>query len=201
MKKHTLQSQKGFTLVETLVAILILTMTVGALLTLAAGGFFSVRYARNQIVADALAQESLEYLRNSRDTAIAQGVPWGGWVESLTVDEDGNPQGYGSDRGCFSKNGCIVDPYTRLAKLRECREECENILFYERIGFYGYETEYPDPVAGNEAYRTSFIRTVTAAFSEADPDNQVIITARLTWLNGTNSKTISQSMILTNWTP
>jgi type II secretory pathway pseudopilin PulG len=200
MKKHTKQLQKGFTLVETLVAILILTMTVGALLSLAAGGFFSVRYARNQIVGDNLLQESLEYLRNNRDTSFAQGMTWTDWLATLNVDENGQGVGYGSNTGCFSDEGCIVDPYTKDAKIRACQDPCDTILFYPNVGFYGYESSYPDPVGGEDAIETSFVRTITAVESENDPD-QIIVTAKIQWLNGTNPKTVSQSMVLTNWVP
>jgi type II secretory pathway pseudopilin PulG len=200
MKYNTPQSQKGFTLVETLVAILILTMTVGALLSLAAGGFFSVRYARNQIVGDNLLQESLEYIRNSRDTAVAQGVLWNDWLATLNVDENGQVQGYGSNTGCFGSNGCIIDPYTLDAKIRACSKYCDTILSYPTVGFYGYESTYPDPIGGQEFVATSFVRTITAVESRSDPD-QIIVTAKINWLNGTNPKTVSQSMILTNWIP
>lgn len=75
---NSMKKQQGFTLIETLIAVFILTLTIGGLLTLAANGYFSVRYARNQIVANNLLQESLEYIRNSRDLLfrLAQtGIP------------------------------------------------------------------------------------------------------------------------------
>ena len=193
--KQLPHNQNGFTLVETLVAILILSMTVGALLTLAAGGFFSVRYARNDIVANNLAQESLEYLRNSRDTLIAQGGTWDEWKNLLTADESGSITGdFG--RGCFSDTGCIVDPYTVDPAIRECRDQCENITYFSSHGFYGYEVEYT--LIDGERYPTTYIRKIYA--TETDP-NQVIVTAQMTWLNGTSTKTTSQSTMLTKWTP
>ena len=49
---HTKSSlNKGFTLVETLLAVLILAGCIAALTELVSSGFFSVRYAKNQIIA------------------------------------------------------------------------------------------------------------------------------------------------------
>lgn len=92
--------QKGFTLIETLVAILILSITMGSLMSLAAGGFYSVRYARNQIAANALMQETLEFVCNSRDSGKIQGLSWEQWRQKFYVDQSGVQTGNPSS-GCF----------------------------------------------------------------------------------------------------
>jgi prepilin-type N-terminal cleavage/methylation domain-containing protein len=195
---HT-QQQRGFTLIETIVAIFILTMTIGALLTLTAGGFYSVRYARNQIVADYLAQESLEFIRNSRDTQIIEGYTWDDWKTLLNVDEFGSKISNGSyDTGCYSKEGCIVDPYTIDAKIVKCVSECDPLIFYGNSGFYGYKKKYPDVIDTGTEAQTTFVRKVTASEADSSKD-QIIITVSISWLNGTNPKTVSQSTLITNW--
>lgn len=195
------KNQKGFTLVETIVAIFILTMTIGALLTLTAGGFYSVRYARNQIVADYLAQESLEYIRNTRDTARIESVTWDDWKTTYNVNNGGQPvQGGSYNRGCFSEEGCTVDPYTIDPKIVECNGECSPILFYPDSGFYGYETRYPSDINTDNPVETTFVRTIAMQESENSPD-QVIVTVTVSWLNGTHPKTVRQSTLITNWQP
>lgn len=190
----------GFTLIETLIAVLILTISIGGLLSLAAGGFFSVRYSRNQIVANNLLQESLEYIRNSRDTAFIQGTSWEDWQTTvLSVDIDGSATGTGSD-GCLGSFGCYVDPYTTKFEIKECPNgRCPEILYYPDNSFYGYGDQYPFPL-GTAPFVTSFVRKITIVPSATSSD-QLIVTGTMSWLNGSTPKTITQKMLITNWRP
>lgn len=186
----------GFTLIETIVAIFILSLSIGALLTLTTGGIFSVRYARNQIVADNLLQESLEYIHNSRDTALQRGQTWNQWLGSLYVNSVGTvqmPFDLSNPRGCFTTNGCVVDPYVSRP-IRECAGSCQPIQFYPDYGFYGYDSFYPFGQASSII--TSYVRKITARLTAA---GELVVTAEITWKNGSATKTIEQSMILTDW--
>jgi prepilin-type N-terminal cleavage/methylation domain-containing protein len=193
-----MNKQRGFTLIETLIAIFLLTLTVGALLQLAAGGFYSVRYSRNQLVATALLQESLEYMHNSRDDANQAGVDWQSWLSSFSVNENGTPLG-GTTQGCFGSNGCTVDPYAVAARVRACTGICPSVTFFTSPGLYGYSTStYPpfngQTVSGGTA--TSYVRTISMRLDSPD---QVTVTATITWLNGSATKTASQSILLARW--
>lgn len=195
-----MKKQQGFTLIETLIAILILTLTIGALLSLAAGGFYSVRYSRNQIVANNLLQESIEYLRNSRDTSFEQGVSWNNWQTNvLSVDTSGVATGTGNN-GCFSSNGCYIDPYTTGPKIKECPSGvCPFVYYYPDSSFYGYNGHpYPFSIGSNPIYQTSFVRTIRISPSGSDP-NQLVVTAVITWLNGKTQRSVSQKILITNW--
>jgi prepilin-type N-terminal cleavage/methylation domain-containing protein len=182
--------QKGFTLIETLIAIFLLTLTVGGLLELAAGGYYSVRYARNQLVADTMLQESLEYMHNSRDTNLQQGGTWQAWTQGFTA--------------CNSSTGCIVDPYTTGPKVTACRDltstgECPAISFYPNAGFYGYVgANYPamNGQSFDTPTATSYVRTITMQPYGAD---QLQVTSTVQWMNGSVRKSASQSILLTNW--
>src|SRR3989338_10635926 len=74
-------SSRGFTLVETLVAVMLLSVAVVAPMSLAAKSLGSAYYARDQITAFYLAQEAIEALRSIRDSQIliiagsSSGVP------------------------------------------------------------------------------------------------------------------------------
>lgn len=181
--------QKGFTLVETLVAIFILVLATGALLTLAAGGFYSVRYSRNQIVANALMQESLEYIRNSRDSAMLAGTTWDTWRTTM------------SSAGCFSPSACYADPYTTGTKVAVCpsANNCPAITYFPDKYFYGYEANSYPFATPAQRYQTSFVRSVSMANGTTGSD-QVVVTVTVRWINGTNTKTVSQSTLLTQWT-
>lgn len=75
MKKNFLQS-KAFTLVETMVAISILSLAITGPMVIAQKGIMSAVYARDQITAYYLAQEAIEFIRNIRDTNRTTATPW-----------------------------------------------------------------------------------------------------------------------------
>ena len=60
----------GFTLVETLIAIFIFTLSIVALFALIGDSLFSAQYAKYDITAQYLAGEALDYIRNDRDTIV-----------------------------------------------------------------------------------------------------------------------------------
>ncbi len=67
----------GFTLIETLVAVLILATAVAGPLTIASKGLHSALIAKDQTIALFLAQDALEYVRFKRDSNALAGVsPW-----------------------------------------------------------------------------------------------------------------------------
>ena len=63
---------RGFTILETLVAISILILAITAPLVIVAQALRSSYYARDQVTAYFLAQEAVEFLRNMRDNAGLQ---------------------------------------------------------------------------------------------------------------------------------
>lgn len=60
----------GFTLVETLVAISIFTLSILSLMSVLASGISNTTYAKNKIIAGYLAQEGIECARNTRDNYV-----------------------------------------------------------------------------------------------------------------------------------
>ncbi|MBP6904617.1 MAG: prepilin-type N-terminal cleavage/methylation domain-containing protein [Candidatus Pacebacteria bacterium] len=187
---QTRGANRGFTLIETLIAILILAMTIGALLSLTAGGFFSIRYAKNDIVASNLLQESLEYIRNTRDSAAQeQGVPsWDAWRSQFDA--------------CFDQDGCMINPYavSAPARVSGCGSTCDNLYYFPGDGFYAYppvEDNVFNTTGSEESVKTSFIRTIT--MEEGPSGTDIIVTATMQWMNGTNTKQTKQSIILSQW--
>ena len=118
-KKRT---QSGFTLIETLFAVLIFSAALVSLMTIAGRGISATRTAREQVTAYYLAQEGLEVVRNIRDTNFVIDGLWdtglsecvndvcqvvyGDHTEPPTIDV--------CDTGCivYSENGDFVDSDT-----------------------------------------------------------------------------------------
>jgi prepilin-type N-terminal cleavage/methylation domain-containing protein len=84
---------KGFTLIETLVAISIIMIAIAGPLTVANKAYTSSINAREQSVAMYLAQESMEYINNMKDNRT-----WGDW-ESDTNFRD--------TAGSYFSEGCV----------------------------------------------------------------------------------------------
>lgn len=191
-KQHYLRTRAGFTLVEALVAISILALTIGGLLNLTANGFFAIRYAKNDIVATNLAQESLEYIRNSRDTAAQRGISWRDWADT------------NFHWNSCSSAGCMVNPYHNSSIIRPLpcqgngKKDCEYMMYYPDSGFYAYGAN--NSFGSSTGFKTSFTRTIKVQEITLSPtDHQLVVTSEITWLNGTNPKKTTQSIILSSW--
>ena len=91
--KNSLSHTRAFTLIETLVAVTILTVSIVAPMVLASQSLSSAYYARDQLVAENLAQEAIESVRAVRDgqvlqiarTSNASGIDLFG---SIPIDQD-----------------------------------------------------------------------------------------------------------------
>ena len=66
----------GFTLVETLVGLLIFTVAVVALMSVLGSGISTTTYAKQKLAAQFLAQEGIECVRNVRDKSILSSNPY-----------------------------------------------------------------------------------------------------------------------------
>ncbi len=77
-KSHT---ARGFTLLETLIAILILTTALAGPLLIASKGLQAATLAKSRITAYYLAQDALEYIRYKRDSNKLGNQ---GWLAGLT---------------------------------------------------------------------------------------------------------------------
>jgi prepilin-type N-terminal cleavage/methylation domain-containing protein len=88
----------GFTLIEMLVAVLLLTTAVAGPMTIASRGITASVVAKDQVVAFNLAQDAVEYIRHQRDTNTLSGNSWLAGIG-----------GSSAPGGCESANGCLLD--------------------------------------------------------------------------------------------
>jgi len=77
-------NQKGFTLIETLIAIFILTLSITGPIYISSFAFRNTIDSRDNISAQYLSEEVIEVMRNKRDTRILSGNHWLSDATSIT---------------------------------------------------------------------------------------------------------------------
>jgi Tfp pilus assembly protein PilV len=98
MKKNISHNNKGFTIIETLVAITILMLALTGPLVIIAQALKASFFSRDQITAFYLAQESVEYIRNLRDeTSLSSDITSDQWLSGILGDD------------CLTTNTCVND--------------------------------------------------------------------------------------------
>ncbi len=125
----------GFTLVESLVAITVLTVAIAAPLTLASQSLSSAYTARDQVIAFNLAQDAIETVRAQRDNNILDILKNGAtisWLNNLDVQLVGD-----------APKPFMVDSLSLTDNFLPCSSSesssCDNLLFDADTGFYGHE--------------------------------------------------------------
>lgn len=131
----------GFTLVETLLAISIFSISIVVMMSVLSGGVADTNYTEQKIIANYLAQEGVEYVRNLRDTLMLYNINgpaagWGALKNKLTA------------AGCLSDNGCYFNPaglnYESISEsvanlqVISCTGACPIISYNVADGEYGY---------------------------------------------------------------
>ena len=108
MRRLKLYKNTGFTLVETLVAITVLTLALGGPMALATRSIKDSLASRNKVVAFYLAQEAIEYVKNVRDSNFLYKISGGGAGDFPTTNETGWLDGGG---GLISSLTCLKIPF------------------------------------------------------------------------------------------
>ena len=195
-RKNVRSTLGGFTLVETMFAILILTFTIVGLMTIVANSLFAARYAKDEITVNYLLQEVVDYVRNDRDTTVFIGG--GAGPTSTTWDIFTNKY-----TGCASDKGCYFDVLHELYSAsptnpRTCEDSgCPNLYYDENAktdeGVPFYLTDDGSAMKGK---KTNFIRKIVMKSVGTD---EIDVTVTIDWKNGSKTMSRSLSTSLMKW--
>lgn len=180
----------GFTLVETLIAIFIFTLSIVALFALIGDSLFSAQYAKYDITAQYLAGEALDYIRNDRDTIVFQQNTKGN--TSISADWNGFLQKYGSGGNlCFGTNGCTVDVVND--SIQQCFPSCSKTKLYTGgiVPYYG--------TTGAGAYSDTPYTRVIKMYQNSNNSDSILVVVSVNWNIGRSSNTKTYSEVLYNW--
>ena len=168
---------KGFTIVESLVAIVILVLAITGTISAIQTGISSYIFSKDQIIAFYLAQEGFEQIRNIRDENGLQGQNWLTGISANSSDP------------CFFGNACTVDPVNSNATII-CSGgpgNCPLIKQDVTTGFFGYNSLWVDTV-----FRREIVLTQINA-------NDISITVTVNWSKGTVNRQFKAKENLLNW--
>ena len=189
---------RGFTIIETIVAIAILTIAMVAPLSLAQRGLNASVYARDQITAFYLAQEAIEYARNVRDNNNLLGRSGSSdWLRGL--------------ENCIDKT-CGIDTTAVGAQTVDCNmapvdsKRCLLVFqFNPTTGIYGdFGLRADGGGVLPQGWRTTvFTRKlqITPVTIGADNYAEADLVATVSWNTGIISKSITVNDKIFNWYP
>ena len=180
MKNNILKSKFGFTLIETLVAISILTAAIAGPLVLSIKSIGTASVSQDQLVAFYLGQEVIEYVRNVRDSNLI-----GKNLEDTSFDWLKGLLEY------CEINGCYIDVVAENSQVTDCGSGgCVNKLKFDGKN-YGYSL-------GVNSSFTRTVRITNLVNSNAD-EAQVDITMEWKSKYGNKKKTMELQDHIFNW--
>lgn len=133
------KKQNGFSILEIIIVIFIITMGLVGVLSLAVQNIKASNFNKNELIASTLAQEGLEMVRNRRDE---------NWLIGSS---------FCNDLGCTGNNTFTIDYSRNTASIPNINESGANLKIKD--GFYGH------PLSGGTA--TPFYRLITVIFKDA----------------------------------
>jgi prepilin-type N-terminal cleavage/methylation domain-containing protein len=168
IKKYWKKSY-GFTLVETLVAVSILSLSILASFTAVQTGIKSSTVARDQVTAFYMAQEAIEFIKNIRDENALHSISGvsTNWLASMAASA-GDP--------CYFGKTCIIDsPLKTITSCSGGFGTCQNLKQDSVSGLYGYTSTWT---------ATNFKREIQFQSVSA---NEITIIVKITWTNRSTS--------------
>lgn len=175
MKKLKLKLKIGFTLIETLVAITILSAAVAGPMVLSIKNIGTASVSQDQLVAFYIGQEVFEYARNVRDTnLINESADWLSGLENCKIS---------------GSAGCYID----VAKTPITVNDCGTVACSNKLKFDGTNYNY---TSGED---TAFIRTVKIENPVGSNRDEAKINVSVKWTGKYGEKTMNLQDNIFNW--
>ena len=176
-----LPTNQGFTLIETLVAVLIFATSIVTLIVLTAGGVSNTNHVKNRLTAQYLSEEGIDLVRAIRDGSVRydtglQGVA--DLVSNCTV-------------------ACTIEPINEeLSSIEPCDGEfCDPLKLVEGTGTYTYAE-----IIGSEiGIESPYTRTITVNEVEPGNSDELEIESTVSWTSGGRDFFITNHEYLYSW--
>lgn len=173
-KKKVVVAKGGFTLIETLVAVVIFSMTMVSLMTIASQGLKSARNSKESLMAQYFAQEGVEFVRNMRDASFLSLSGIDSWTDVFGTCLD-------------SATPCAVD-YENDTLVICSASECD--IRKLTNGQYMQNTVLGDA--------TGFVREISISTIPGDP-KEIVVEVDAIWTDGNLSRNVSRRDNLLLW--
>lgn len=183
----------GFTLVEALTAIFVLTFVVVGLMTVVSDSLFATKYARDEITANFLLQEAIDFVRNDRDTRVFLNTNYDintAWSNFYATYDNAECEN--------TTTGCALDVHVPSGpNVFSCSNDGCRYLYLDETassGSFYLTINHPGGTSGKT--RTNFKRTLTVVNQGED---QLLVTAKVNWKNGNLNKSRTLTTTLSKW--
>ena len=171
-------TNKGFTIIETLVAITILMISIAGPLTIAEKGLSAAVNTRDQITASYLGQDLMEYIKNVRDADLLNGNN----IFSTHLATCVGPTSY-------CNIDTVVDVPTSPSMIPCASTDC--YMYLDSNGFYRSTSN------GGANTKTQFSRYANIQVIDV-ATSKYLLTVFVSWKAGTVSNQIVLKDVLTN---
>ncbi len=168
--------KQGFTIIETLVAIAVLTTAIIGTMSAVQSGIRTYTLSKEQVTAFYLAQEGFEQLRNMRDENSINGRHWLYGIAQNASDP------------CYFGQSCMADPIGSTT-LTRCPSagNCVNLRQDTASGFFGYNASW----AQSNFKRDIMLTSITT--------DEAAVAVTISWPRGSSTITFKVKENLLNW--